>query len=460
MTTPIPSYDTGSAKINQPTVHLTNTFSQKKEPVVTQRGKPVTLYVCGITPYDYAHLGHGRCYVVFDLLCRLLQSLGHTVRYCRNFTDIDDKLLVRASNEFGDQLRYKEIADRYIAAFGEDMQKLCCLAPDVEPRVTETIPDILGFILQLIDCGAAYVVNGSVYFSVKKFPSYGALSKRNIEELIVGARVEVNEEKRDALDFALWKAEPAGLFWESPWGWGRPGWHIECSVMASKHLGIPVDIHGGGMDLIFPHHENERAQSEALCGAPYVRYWVHNAFVRIHKEKMSKSLGNFFTLRDVFASYDPMVVRFMILCHHYRSPLDFSFEELENASKSYQRITRAFVDTVEAPTVLLDHPIVSRMIAFLCDDLNTPGALGVLFESLASLATAPTDRAAVKTVLTQLFGLSLEPLPQKEQEMTPEIKSLLDEREHARAVRDWKRADELRDKLRELGFEVQDKKAK
>lgn len=439
-------------------MYITNSYSQTKEQLSPRSDKLFTLYVCGITPYDFAHVGHGRCYVVFDVFYRLLRQQGYDVRYCRNFTDIDDKLLNRAEKEFGDPLRYRELADRFIDAFHEDVQALNCLNPTYEPRVTEVIEDIISFIEKLVATGAAYVVNGSVYFSVAYFPSYGTLSKRNIEELVAGARVAVNEEKQNALDFALWKAEPEGGFWESPWGNGRPGWHIECSVMAYKFLGAPIDVHGGGMDLIFPHHENERAQSEVFLGSLYVRYWMHNAFVRINKEKMSKSLGNFFTLRDIFAQYDPMVVRYMILCHHYRSPLDFSFEELENAQKAYQRIARTFEKVPVESSVNMSHPLIVRMLTFLCDDLNTPGVLGVLFEHLPQMAQDPATAVAVKTFLTQFLGLTLQVLPEKAVTVTPGMQQLIDEREQARAARDWKRADELRDKLRQMGYEVQDKK--
>lgn len=418
------------------------------------------MYVCGITPYDFAHVGHGRCYVIFDIFYRLLRAAGYQVTYCRNFTDIDDKLIARAEREYGDPFRYRDVADRFIAAFKEDMVALNCLTPDCQPRVTDVIPEIIAFVEQLIISGNAYESNGSVYFSVRTFPSYGQLSKRTLDELVSGARVEVNEEKRDPLDFALWKSEPDGHFWKSPWGYGRPGWHIECSVMARNYLAPQIDIHGGGMDLIFPHHENERAQSEALLQDSYVRYWMHNAFVRINKEKMSKSLGNFFTLRDVFARYEPMVVRFMICGHHYRSPLDFSFDDLDVARKSYQRLAKQFEPAPIAQSIDFTHPVVKRIVEFLADDINTPGALGVVFESLPLIVNDIASMTAVKTALSHLLGLDMKPLPEKEVELTPEIEQLLREREEARAKRDWKRSDELRDQLRVLGYEVRDTKSK
>jgi len=439
-------------------LQVTNTLSGKKELIIPHDDKRIALYVCGITPYDFAHVGHGRVNVTFDLLVRILSGIGYEVRYCRNFTDIDDKLLTRAERELGDRMRYKEIAETYIKAFSDDMNALGCLRPSCEPRVTDTIDEIIDFIRVLVEKGYAYEAQGSVYFSVNSFPGYGKLSKRTLDELVAGARVEVNEEKRDPMDFALWKRELGRGFWDSPWGMGRPGWHIECSVMSKKHLGEFIDIHGGGMDLIFPHHENEVAQSEAYLGHEYVHYWMHNAFVRIDKEKMSKSLGNFFTLRQLFEKYNPMVVRFMFLGHHYRSPLDFSFTDLDMMQKSYQRLARMF-STVEISEELdLKNPVVSQIMEFLCDDLNTPGALGVVFENLQSLQGAPDSLRAVKTVLVKLLGLSLELLLEKEVEITPEMEALVAERERARAAKDWKKSDEIRDKLKALGYEVRDKK--
>lgn len=437
-------------------LQFTNTLSSKKESCVPQNGKNFSLYVCGITPYDFAHIGHGRCYVVFDVLVRVLKNAGYAVTYCRNFTDIDDKLIARAERELGSPLKYREVADKFITAFNEDMNVLGCIAPDFAPRVTQVIPEIIDFIVELERKGFAYAANGSVYFAVDKLPDYGKLSKRSIDELIAGARVDINPDKKNPLDFALWKAEDGEGFWQSPWGHGRPGWHIECSVMSRKFLGDYIDIHGGGMDLIFPHHENEIAQSEAFLGHEYVRCWLHNAFVRINKEKMSKSLGNFFTLRQVFEKYDPMVVRFMILGHHYRSPLDFSFDDLDVAQKSYQKLIRYFTGIEVQQKEFCEHPVVARACEFLSDDLNTPGALGVVFENLGTLDE--NGMKAMKGFLVHMLGLSLLPLPEKTFEMTPEIVRLVDERETARKNRDWKRADELRDQLKSLGYEVQDKK--
>lgn len=440
-------------------IFFKTTLTGEKQLFAPHNGAKVSMYVCGITPYDFAHVGHGRCYVTFDLVYRLLLLSGYRVTYARNFTDIDDKLLARAEKEYGDQMRYREVAQRFIDAYHEDMARLQCLDPQHEPRVTEVIPEIITFIEGLIKKGNAYESNGSVYFSVDSFCDYCKLSKRNLDDLRAGARVEVNDEKRNPLDFALWKSEPGTGFWQSPWGHGRPGWHIECSVMAEKFLGSMIDIHGGGMDLIFPHHENELAQSEALHGHTFARFWLHNAFVRIDKEKMSKSLGNFFTLRQVFEKYDPMVVRFMILNHHYRSPLDFSFDDLDVARKTYQRLCKLFEGTEPAKTIDSTNPVVERMMNFLYDDLNTPGMWGVVFESFKQLQDNAQDRAQVKALLQGALGLTLEPLVEKEITLTPEIHALIEEREAARAVRDWARSDALRDQLKELGYDVQDRKA-
>lgn len=442
-------------------ITITNTVTGTKEPFEPREPGKVKLYVCGITPYDYAHVGHGRCYIIFDVLYRLLQLQGYKVTYCRNFTDIDDKIINKAQEELGDSKRYPEITQKFIQAYTQDMVALNCLTPDHEPRVTQMIPEIIAFITGLIDAGKAYVANGDVYFSIQAFPAYGKLSKHKLEDLRAGARVDVSDIKRDPLDFALWKSEKEGTFWPSPWSYGRPGWHIECSVMASTLLGNHIDIHAGGQDLIFPHHENEIAQSEGLHGAPFSKYWMHNGFVRINQKKMSKSLGNFFTLREVFKHFDPLVVRFYLLTHHYRAPLDFSFDDMQAATKSYQKIIRAFAGAqcaLLSVQDLKDTQVAAKMLAFLCDDLNTPGMFGVLFENLDTLKEDEHERCAVKQLLTQVLGLTLQPLPEKKVEITPEIEQLIKEREQARANKDWAAADAIRDKLLAMGVEIQDKK--
>lgn len=440
---------------------ITNTLTGKKELFKSIVPNKVDLYVCGITPYDYAHLGHGRVYVIFDVLYRLLSLSGNQVNYCRNYTDIDDKLLAKAAREFGDEHSFKDVADRYIQAFTHDMDRLNCLPPTYEPRVTETIPDIIQFIQGLVDNGHAYVVGGDVYYSIPSFADYGKLSKQKLDDLCVGARVEANEDKKNPLDFALWKSEPDNSFWKSPWGWGRPGWAIECSAMAAKHLGKHIDIHAGGMDLIFPHHENEIAQSEGLYGKNFSNYWMHNAFVRIDKEKMSKSLGNFFTLRDVFEKFDPMVIRYYYLNHYYRAPLDFSFDDISALQKSYQRLCRVFepYKTSSSDVARMSQSaIVKQMLVFLNDDLNMPGMLGVLFENLTALQANKEEAVLVKSFLQQVLGLTLQPLAEKEIEITPEIEQLIKDRDAARAAKNWAQADAIRDQLKALGFEAQDKK--
>jgi len=441
---------------------LTNTLTGKKEKFTPIEPGKVTMYVCGVTPYDKSHLGHGRAYVAFDVLYRVLRFLGYDVSYCRNFTDIDDKLLNKAQEQFGDQHRYTEIADANITQYHKDMQALNCLPPDYEPRVTEHMPIIVEFIQGLVDADYAYQANGDVYFDIARFPQYGKLSKQQVAELRAGARVDVREKKRDPLDFALWKSEPEGTFWQSPWGYGRPGWHIECSALARHYLGKQIDIHGGGLDLIFPHHENEIAQSESLNQLPFVNYWLHNGLVQINQEKMSKSIGNVFALQDIGMQYAPMVLRFYLLNHHYRAPLDFSFDDLDAIQKTYQRLCRVFEKYEVAPTLSVEKAdeskIIARMIEFLCDDLNTVGMLGVVFEHLDELTQDPEQMSIIKALFQQVLGLTLQPLPEKKVEITPEIQKLIDEREQAREEKDWVRADQIRDQLKEMGFEVRDEK--
>jgi len=442
-------------------IYFTNTKTHSKEQFHTRKPHEVALYVCGITPYDDAHVGHGRCYVAFDVLYRFLKFMGYKVTYCRNFTDIDDRLIAKAQEAFGDPSKYGEIAQRYIDHYHEDMKALNCLSPDIEPRVTQHIPEIIEFIQGLIDKGHAYVVDGDVYFSIASFPAYGKLSKHKLEDLRAGARVKPNEKKKDPLDFALWKGEKAGTFWKSPWGYGRPGWHIECSALAAKYLGPQIDIHGGGLDLVFPHHENEVAQSESLFGKEFVNFWLHNGFVRINKEKMSKSLGNFFSLREVFTHFDPMVIRFYLLNHHYQAPLDFSYDDIKGFERSYRKLCRVFAYVPNkklSDEEIEQSEIVQRMIKFLSDDLNTPGAIGVLFESLDVIEQDNNQASLVKAFIQRVLGLALKPIAEKQISITPEIQALIDEREKARAEKNWQRSDELRTILTELGVNVHDKK--
>lgn len=442
-------------------MEIINTLSGQKEHFKSRLDRQVSMYVCGITPYDYAHIGHGRCYTVFDLLYRLLTFLDYKVAYCRNYTDIDDKILSRAAKQLGSSSQYAEITKTFIAAFKDDLRQLNCISPTIEPHVTENMDVIITFIQRLVDAGKAYVVDGDVYYDIATFPEYGKLSKQKLNELQAGARVDIRVDKKNPLDFALWKKESDGEFWKSPWGYGRPGWHIECSALAARYLGEQIDIHAGGADLIFPHHENEIAQSEGLFNKQFAKYWMHNGFVMINKEKMSKSLNNFFTLRDVFQQFDPMVLRFYILNHHYRSPLDFSFDDLKSLQKSYQRLCKFFA-SVDQSAVSVEQmkksETVYRMLEFLTDDLNTPGMWGVVFESLPLLQENKDECAIVKCFLFQVMGLTLEPLPEKEMVVTSEIERLLQEREQARKAKDWVRADAIRDQLHALGYAVKDKK--
>ncbi len=349
------------------------------------------MYVCGITAYDLCHIGHARSAVVFDVLVRFLRHLGLEVIFARNFTDVDDKIINRAQQE---GLASAEVAAKYIQAFYEDMDRLGVLRADIEPKATEHITEMIRLAGQLVERGQAYATaSGDVYFRVRAFPGYGKLSGRDIEELEAGARVAPGEEKEDPLDFALWKAaKPGEPSWESPWGPGRPGWHLECSAMTEKYFPLPVDIHGGGQDLIFPHHENEIAQSEAASGKEFVRYWVHNGFVQINAEKMSKSLGNFKTIRDILQEYLPETLRFFLLTRHYRSPIDFTVEAMEEAEKSLKRIyeTREQLEAEAARGKRSKGPLPPELEAELAeyerswqedmeDDLNTAAALGRVF---------------------------------------------------------------------------------
>lgn len=440
---------------------VTNTLTQKKEPLVLDEKQKVLLYVCGITPYDYAHIGHGRVYVTFDAFYRLLSFLSLDVSYCRNFTDVDDKLINRASKEFNDSHKFREVADKYIDAYHADMNELGCLSPDFEPRVTDNLPEIIAFVQGLIDAGKAYAVDGDVYYSISSFPEYGKLSKRDISQLQVGARVEVRDDKKNPLDFALWKKEALDEpGWQSPWGWGRPGWHIECSALAEKYLGKTIDIHAGGMDLIFPHHENEIAQSEGLHDATFARYWMHNAFVRINQEKMSKSLNNFVTLKDLLKEFNPMVIRYYYLNHHYRNPMDFSQDDIEGFAKSYHRLCMLF-NPIEAKKVTAadtnNYPIVRSVLEAFCDDLNIAKAFGIIFEQLPALQENRDEAAVLKYVLITVLGLSFD-IIEKQIEITPEIQTLIDAREKARSDKNWALADKIRDELKALGVELQDKR--
>ena len=369
-------------------LHLYNTLTRRKEPFEPLEPGRVRMYVCGITAYDECHIGHARAALVFDVLLRSLEFRGYRVTYVRNFTDVDDKIIARAA-ELG--LPWQEVAARYIAAYHRDIDRLGIRRPQVEPRATEHIPQMIALIEKLVRRGVAYPVGGDVYFSVARFPGYGKLSGRQPAELLAGARVEVDGRKRDPLDFALWKAsKPGEPTWDSPWGPGRPGWHIECSAMSMRYLGEAFDIHGGGADLIFPHHENEIAQSEAGTGKLLAHTWVHNGFVNVRSEKMSKSLGNVLNVKDLLDRFSPEAVKLFLLGTHYRSPVDFASERLEEGERAAERlreVVRAVEHLPQAPVAAAaGHPLLASaaaarddFAAALDDDLNTPRAVGALF---------------------------------------------------------------------------------
>ncbi|HDQ39804.1 MAG TPA: cysteine--tRNA ligase [Desulfonatronum sp.] len=473
---------------------LYNTLLGKKEEFLPLREDHVRLYVCGITAYDYCHIGHARSAVVFDVLVRYLRFRGWKVTFVRNFTDIDDKIIKRAAAE---GLSAAEVAEKYIAAFYEDMDALGILRADQEPRATDHIPGMIRLTEKLIEKGYAYATpRGDVYFRVRAFAEYGRLSGRNIEELRSGARVEPGEHKEDPLDFALWKAaKPNEPFWPSPWGSGRPGWHLECSVMSEDLLGLPLDIHGGGQDLAFPHHENEMAQSMAATDGEFARFWVHNGFVQVNAEKMSKSLGNFVTIRDILANFLPEVLRFFLLTKHYRSPLDFSFDSMEEAEKALQRIyqTTALLREHGARTKWSDAVLLHELEAELKDlerdwtkamedDLNTAGALGHVFSMVRLANRMLEDKGWRKSVASKTLGVKiLENLQCWGQALglflddpqawltklkdirirrrgldKGQVEGLLAAREDARRVKDFQRADTLRQVLTDMGVEVRD----
>jgi len=478
-------------------IRLHNTLTGSKEDFVPLRERKVGMYVCGVTVYDLSHIGHARSAVVFDTIYRYFRYRGYEVTFVRNFTDVDDKIIKRANEEGVDT---KTIAEKYIGEFNIDMGGLGLEKPSVEPRATEHIPEMIRLISALVQKGFAYQSRGDVFFSVQKFKDYGKLSKRDLEEMQAGARVEVDEKKENPLDFALWKAsKPGEPFWESPWGKGRPGWHIECSAMSQKYLGETLDIHGGGRDLIFPHHENEIAQSEAATGKTFVRYWIHNGFVNINKEKMSKSLGNILTIREILKEWHPEVLRLFFLSHHYRSPVDYSEDSFGEAQKGLDR----FYSTIHEIQEELKRPLVSqtkidpaaienfrktiesfpaRFEQAMDDDFNTAQAIGYFYDlqtqlnSLLNLSKGrPTEEmiSMLKqsldhfTVKGWVFGLFREDperyLSQRKEQglkklhLTEQvILQCVEERNLARKEKNWKKADEIRNDLLSKGVILED----
>ncbi|MBI4590716.1 MAG: cysteine--tRNA ligase [Candidatus Rokubacteria bacterium] len=459
-----------------------NTLTRRKEDLVPLHPGEVRMYVCGVTVYDLSHIGHGRSALVFDVIRRYLRFRGYQVRLVRNFTDVDDKIIKRAREE---GVPPRELAERYVEEYRKDMAALGVQEADVEPKATDHIPQMISLIKRLVAKGLAYQVDGDVYFEVKRFPRYGRLSGANLEELRAGARVEVDERKRDPLDFALWKAskeeEPA---WESPWGRGRPGWHIECSAMSMHYLGESFDLHAGGEDLIFPHHENEIAQSEAATGRPFVRYWVHNGFVNFGAEKMSKSLGNVLTVKELVRRHDPEAIRLYLLGTHYRNPLDFADERISEAARALERFrnllegaARLAAKGTPAPggdEGLLEEVATARrrFEEVMDDDFNTAQAVAVLFDLSRLLQTFRTRMThgevaagpfllGVGELLTlgRVLGLFEEvsrPTQVIDPELGEKIEALLRTRDEARKRRDWGQADRLRQELARLGVIVED----
>jgi cysteinyl-tRNA synthetase len=476
---------------------LYNTLTGRKDILKTLTPRHVGMYACGVTVYDDSHLGHARSAFAFEMLRNYLQFSGYSVRYVRNFTDVDDKIINRASRE---GVSWQDIVERYLQAYRRDMGRLGIAPPDVEPRATEHMAEIIAMIRTLLEKQHAYQIGGDVYYEVETYPEYGRLSKRKREDILAGARVEVDERKRNPMDFALWKAsKPGEPSWGSPWGEGRPGWHIECSAMSIRHLGETFDIHGGGMDLIFPHHENELAQSCAATGKEFAHYWVHNGFVEINKEKMSKSLGNFFTIREVFEQSDckeeitAEVLRYFFLATHYRSPLDFSDSSLREAKRALDSFYGLFLrlEEVEAQTGHADGEVEQSITRFeqgfreaMDDDCNTPAALAqfqlLRGEINSDLVTGLSRRTAVDVYDTfqrigRVLGLFQMPVkewvfkdiefqltkpdhgPAQENMSTPDIEQLLAARNEARRAKNFSRADEIRSLLAARGITIEDR---
>ncbi|HAT1882033.1 TPA: cysteine--tRNA ligase [Legionella pneumophila] len=443
-------------------LHLYNSLTRKKEPFVSLRPGKIGMYVCGITVYDHCHLGHARSMVAFDVMVRYLRSQGFDVTYVRNITDIDDKIITRASER---GVSINELTAQYIDAMNNDTHALNILPPDHEPRATGHIETIIRLIQRLLEKGNAYVSeNGDVCYEVDTFPEYGKLSHKDIEGLVSGSRVEIVKEKRSPLDFVLWKrAKPGEPSWFSPWGEGRPGWHIECSAMAMHELGEQFDIHGGGLDLQFPHHENEIAQSEAATGKPFANYWLHVGMLQVNGEKMAKSIGNFYTIADVLKEHHPEVIRYFLLSSHYRSPLNYSEENLLNAKKALIRLYQAIKDVPsQAANSKLDDYWQEQFNQAMNDDFNTPVALSVLFQlahevnksNSPVLANTLKNLAGILGVLQQAPESFLQSGLAEEEKLA--IEQLIAERLQARAERNWSKADQIRADLLSKGIELED----
>ncbi|MDR2431735.1 MAG: cysteine--tRNA ligase [Candidatus Margulisbacteria bacterium] len=434
-----------------------NTLKRRKEEFIPLKPGKVDMYVCGVTVYDYCHLGHARAYIVFDMIRRYLLHKGYRVNYVQNFTDIDDKIIRKAA-ESGQS--YQEISEKFIQEYFADFNRLGIMPATSYPRATEHIADIIRLIEKLLAKKHAYAAGGDIYYDVRSFPAYGKLSGRRLGDNEAGARAAANADKKDPLDFALWKAaKPGEPSWPSPWGQGRPGWHIECSCMSMQQFGASFDIHGGGQDLIFPHHENEIAQSEGATGQPYVKYWLHNGFVNINDEKMSKSLGNFFAIRDILQKYDAEVLRFFILSTHYRSPINFSEEQLDEAQKGLDKLYKTAGAVAATPHELKpDYSEYEKEFTqFMDDDFNSAGAIGVLFK----LAKFCSGEILGRKTLRDLGGV-LGLLQNKERNrpaannIPPEISELAEQRAAAKKNKDFALADRLRAEILAGGYNIKD----
>lgn len=451
-----------------------NTLTRKKEEFKPLNEGEVKMYSCGPTVYNYFHIGNARPFIIFDTLRKYLEYKGYNVNFVQNFTDIDDKMIKKANEE---SITVQELAQKYIDEYFKDAKGLGIAEATLHPKATENIDAIIEIIKKLEDKGFAYSIDGDVYFNTRKFEEYGKLSHQPIEDLELGSRIEIDSRKKDALDFVLWKnCKPGEPYWESPWGKGRPGWHIECSAMANKYLGETIDIHSGGQDLIFPHHENEIAQSEAANGKPFARYWLHNGFINVDNEKMSKSKGNFFTVRDIVKKFDYEVIRFFMLSAHYRSPINFSEKLLEQAKNGLDRIytcidnleylnenaTKTELSDDEKEMVTKLQQLKEKFIKSMDDDLNTADAIAAIFDIVResnSSISADSSKEIIKMAssllreLGKVLGIGLK---EREKNIDGEIQQLIEKRQQARKDKNWKEADEIRDKLKELGITLED----
>lgn len=454
-------------------LYLYNTLTRSKQEFVPIKPGEVKMYSCGPTVYNFFHIGNARPFIIFDTLRRYLEYKGYKVDFVQNFTDVDDKMINKA-NELG--ISVKQLADEYIAEYFTDAQGLGIKKATVHPRATENIDAIIELVSELEKKGYAYNVDGNVYYRTKKFKDYGKLSHQPLEDLESGARIDINEDKEDPMDFALWKKQkPGEPAWESPWGMGRPGWHIECSAMANRYLDKTIDIHSGGQDLIFPHHENEIAQSEAANGCCFANYWIHNGYINVDNKKMSKSLGNFFTVRDVAKEFDYEVIRFFMLSAHYRSPINFSKDLMESAKSALGRIYTC-LDTLDFLEKSAEDRVENeeeskviagldghkqRFIAAMDDDINTADAISAIFELVSDVnkvITQNPSKEVCKKCATAIreLGAVLGLLGKEKEGTDDDIQSIVAERAEARAAKDWAKSDELRDKLKEMGYIVKD----